>query len=649
MNILFLDCETYSEVPIKNGVPRYAEKCEIMLVQFAIDDGPVEVWDRTVSARMPDALKQGLADSEKIVAHGAAFERAVFKAALGIELPLEKLHCTMAQANAHSLPGALEKLCDILGVPQDKAKHKTGKALIQLFCKPRPKNHKLRRATKRTHPAEWAQFVAYAGNDVEAMRDIYFRLPTWNYRGRELELWRLDQKINERGVQIDLDLTRAAIRAVEIAQQQCAARTQEITDNAIESTNQRDKLLEHLLAQYGVALPDMQAGTLERRIEDPDLPEPVRELLGIRLMASGTSVAKYRRLLNGVSSDGRLRALLLFCGALRTARWSGRLFQPQNLPRPPKHLKALIELGIAALKAGVADLIFDNVLELAATVVRGAIIAGPGKKLVVPDLANIEGRKLAWLAGEQWKLDAFAADRDLYVLGYARSFGVSEQEVLDDEAAGGIMRLIGKVQELALGYQGAVGAFSSMAKLYGVDLPEDRVLEIVRGWREANPNIVRFWYELEKVVRRAIRSPGNTFACRMLKVRRDKNWLRIALPSGRALCYPQPMVDEEGKISYMGVNQYSRRWERIHTYGGKLVENVTQASARDVMAWNMPAVESAGYEIVLTVHDEVLAEAPDSPEYSAEHMSGILATVPPWAEGLPLAAKGFEAYRYRKD
>lgn len=350
---LFLDTETYSETPITNGTHRYAEGVEIIMWQWAIGDGPVQISDGDEDISDLLAL---LEDPEyEVVIHNSAFDRTVM-AHSGIDLPVQRVFDTMVCAMAHSLPGSLGTLCTILGVATDKAKDKEGRAWISLFCKPQPKGRKLRRATKETHPIEWQRFRDYGGLDIEAMREIYKKLPRWNYRGAERELWMLDQKINERGVLMDLDLAHAAIRASDRAQRIHAADAVRLTDGAVTSANQRDKMLEHILEAYGVGLPDLQISTLERRIDDPDLPVELRELLAVRLQASKTSVSKYKRVLNGVSADGRLRGLLAFCGALRTGRWAGRLWQPQNTPRPTIG-DVLIELWIEAMKQDAEDLV----------------------------------------------------------------------------------------------------------------------------------------------------------------------------------------------------------------------------------------------------------------------------------------------------
>ena len=738
MTRLWLDLETFSEVPIKDGTHKYAENALIMLWAYALDDGPVKVWDvlaqevswfddlideRVAEAcgTMPDDLFKALTDEHvELMAHNAGFDRTVLRHAGSVvernaAAQVGRWRCTMAQALAHSLPGGLEKLCEVLDVEQDKRKLKVGKELVRLFCMPRPKNMKLRRATRQTHPEEWKRFVEYAGADIEAMRAVHAKLPQWDFKGRELELFHLDARINERGIAIDLDLAHAALAAVDRTQRNLAEQCVDLTGGEVSSTTQRDALLAHILAEHGVALPDMQAATLERRISDPDLPPVVRELLGIRLQASRSSVSKFTALIKGTNEDGRIRGTAQFCGAMRTGRWAHRLFHPGNLPRPDviaaaewygheiktsKHLQLrsspatgdddvhqFVATGIEAIKADCADLLFDNVMAVTASAIRGAIVAPKGRKLVISDLANIEGRDAVWLAGEHWKLRAFQAydagtGPDLYRLAYGRAFNV------DPAAVSKPQRQIGKVMELMLQYEGGVGAYLTGALTYGIDLEEmaedayillpadlrteaegflewcrserrntfglsDKAFIVCdgfkRGWRRAHPAIAGYWSELADAVREAIRNPGVTITCRKLKIRRDGAWLRIGLPSGRALCYPAPQVDPAGQISYMGINQYSRQWQRLKTYGGKLFENVCQAVARDVMAWNMPRIEAAGYQIVLTVHDEVITEAPDSADFNPDHLGSLLSATPSWATGMPLAAGGFEDYRYRKD
>ena len=684
MRTLYLDLETYSETSITHGTHAYAADAAILLCAWAWDDAPVQVTDFTAGEQLPDDVLKGLPDAE-VVIHNSHFDRTVIRHVWGFDIYTGHIHDTMVQAMAHSLPGSLGMLCEVLGLPADKAKDKDGKRLIQLFCKPLGGNYKLDRATRKTHPAEWERFKAYAASDVEAMREVRKRMPVINFTPAERELWQLDQRINDRGVQIDLALVDSAIDAIYTARHQLADRTREITEGSVSSTTLNEVFRLHLFEAFGIDLPDLQMATVEKVLAQTDLNPAMRELLLIRLQASSTSTSKYRVLRRSTSLDGRLRGLLQFCGAIRTGRWAGRLFQPQNLPRPTLKQKA-IDAGIEALRAGCAHLTVDNVMELVSSCIRSCIVAAPGNKLVVADLANIEGRVQAWLANEEWKLKAFrdfdaGQGPDLYKLAYAKSFKIEPEAVNSDQ------RQVGKVQELALAYEGGVGAFATFAGAYNIDLDDlaDKVLpeaseEIVakadkflewakankrpryglsedafvacdvlkRVWRDAHPNITGYWSKLKSVVGRALASRGNTINEIGLKVRASKNWLLIGLPSGRTLCYPSPRVAEDGAISYMGIDQYTRKWTRISTHGGKLFENIVQAIARDVMAANMPLIEAAGYEIILTVHDEIIAETPDEPGYNVEHMAGLLAAPPPWALDMPLAAAGFETYRYKK-
>lgn len=708
MTILWFDCETYSECDLKTaGTHRYAEhpSTEITVAQWTLDDGEPLVCDCTGRKWPPHLLALLQDPTITIVAHNSMFDRTLVRHCWGIDVPVERWQDTMIKAMAHGLPGSLDKIGQIVGLEADQAKDKRGRDLIQLFCKPRPKNSTLRRATRETHPKEWAEFLEYSRQDIVAMRAIDQRLPTWNYRAGhpELGIWHLDQRINDRGVAVDLELAEAAIDAVAIEQKRLKAEVQQATNNLVHSASKRDQLLAFICAEYGVDLPDMKADTLRRRVEDPNLPEGVRLLLALRLESTKTSTAKYKALVNATSADGRLRNTLQFAGAQRTARWAGRIFQPQNMPRPDIALVAdhfqvpfkkaedflvdYLDQGIEALKGGFADVVFDNVIGLTANAVRGCIVAPPGKKLVIADLSNIEGRGLAFLAGERWKLKAFAdfdagTGEDLYKVAYGRSFNI------DPKDATGQKRQIGKVMELGLGYEGGVAAFLTFAAVYQMDLDDlaqavwatashealdnaqgmwgwakkkKRTLGLTmevyvacevlkRAWRDAHAATEALWAAAGEAARLAIKNPGETFPIgQHLKARRDGAWLRIRLPSGRYLCYINPDVDDEGQITYFGVNQYTRQWGRIKTYGGKLVENATQAFARDVLAYNMPAIERAGYEIVLSVHDELLTETPDTDKLNADELGQMMATAPAWARGIPLAAAGFETTRYRKD
>ena len=661
MSTLSLDTETFSDIPLKNGTYVYSERVEIILTAYAWDDNPVDVLEEFDAAQ----IQQMVDDADTIVFHNSFFDRTML-AACGVIIPVEKIEDTMVTAYAHSLPGGLDQLCSVLGVAEDMAKKKTGKKLINLFCKPRPKNTKLRRATKETHPQEWAEFVEYAGFDIVSMRECRRLMPRWNLTPKERELWILDQKINDRGIKVDMDLAHAALRAAARSQKLLAARMDKLTDGKVGSATQRAKLLEHLEEEHDFSMVDMTKGSVVNTLKGY-VTDEVRELLEIRQQAAATSPAKYTVLTKAASTrDQRLRGTLQFCGAGRTGRWGGRLFQPQNLPRPTLK-QDVIDLGILAMKADCEDLIFDNteevkfatVMDLCASAVRGALVSEFGKKLVIADLSNIEGRVLAWLAGEEWKVRAFfefdkGIGHDIYVLAYSKAFGVTPEAVLYDKKFGlGLMRAIGKVMELALGYGGAVGAFTTMGAAYGVSLPEAEVVDIVQKWRRAHPKTKSFWYDVEWAARQAIRTKGEKFIVGDLTFDRvDVNgvkWLRIRLPSGRFLSYPAADERDDGQLVYDGINQYTRQWEQLDTYGPKLVENIVQAVSRDILGFGMLDAENAGYEICLHVHDEEITETDDDNKHTAEDLSAIMAKTRPWTMGLPLAAAGFETHRYRKD
>jgi DNA polymerase len=695
MRTLYFDCETYSECDLKvHGTHRYADdpSTEIMVAQWALDDGPTMVEDLTQFDAPSDTIVRWLKQPDvEIVAHNSAFDRNLVRAVWGIDVPIERWRDTMVKAYMHGLPGALGKIGPILGLPDDEQKDARGKKLIQLFCKPQPKNHNLRRATRETHPAEWAEFLAYSHQDVVSMRAIDLALPSWNYRPghRELALWHLDQRINDRGFQVDLDLAAAAIRATDIEKRRLKAETVEATNGLVSAPSKRDALLKFILAEYGVDLPDMKADTLRRRLDDPELPDGVKQLLAIRLEATKTSTAKYKAAIAATSADGRLRNSLQFAGALRTRRWAGRILQPQNMPRPSYGFdEAMQEMAVTSLKGEYADIVFGDVMLATSDCIRGLIVAAPGKKLVVADLANIEGRMLAWLAGEEWKLQAFrdydaGTGVDLYKLAYARSFNVHPSEAIGDK------RQIGKVQELALGYEGGVAAYLTFAMVYKIDLEQmaDAVhntaakdalaraygvyewalkkrrgggLELPRNiyvacevlkhaWREAHPATVQLWADASDAFKRAIVNEGVTFDIgQHLRCRRDGAWLRIRLPSGAYLCYLHPQCYGNGQLTYMGINPYTRQWHKVKTHGGKIIAECTQSSARDTLGTDMPEIDET-YPIVLTVHDELLTEVPDDARFTSDELVSLMARPKPWAPGLPLAAAGFECYRYRKD
>lgn len=759
MRDTFHDLETWSSEPINNGSHRYAEKAEVLLWAYADGNGDIRVWDvangyvhwqdeltglweeQYIGKPFPpQSLTEILHDPEAAVwfHNGGMFDFVVLQHAMPHLLKhvdISRWRDTMVQAFSHALPGALEKLGEVLNLHEDHRKIADGKKLVRLFCMPQNEDFSKKfgtiRASKATHPAEWQRFVQYAGGDIVTMREARRLMPSWNYKDKQLLLWHTDLKINNRGFAVDLELAKHAVTAATLIQDRLSRRVQVATDDEVGSATQRDAMLDFLqplCAEFGVELPDLKADTLERRLEDPDLPDYIKDLLRIRLEASMNSVSKFKTLLKRVSSDGRLRGSMQFRGAGRTGRWAHRGFQPGNLPRPSLSHE-LIEFAIECIKADDVDameLVFPNLMLAISNTIRGAIVAAEGKKLVVADLSNIEGRVAAWLAGEDWKLEAFrqfdkGIGHDLYIVAYASSFGISLEGVEPKDGKkfiGASNRQIGKVEELMFQYGGGVGAWLTGAATYGIDLsamtesvwntiPEWAKLEaadflhwlyekprakfqkvcekygdptapevaeaeaaleaakvkcrygltervfiacdaIKRLWRKAHPAISSYWKDLENTVKAAIDDPGVTYPCRKVKIRRDGAWLRIGLPSGRALCYPNPGIDKDGSIFYTGFSPYNRQWGKVKTYGGKLLENITQAVACDQLAECMPAAELAGYATVLSVHDELVTETPDSEDFTADELASIMCSDLGWNAGLPLAAAGFTTDRYRK-
>jgi DNA polymerase len=660
------DLETRSSIPIKRGVAKYATKAQIIMNQWAIDDGPIHVEDLTGGKGPSAEYLDALVVADEIWAHGAEFEQQLIASCWKLAIEPTKWRCTMALARMHGLPGGLDKLSTIFKLGAE-GKDDGGRELILLFCIPR-KDGKYN--DRHSHPKQWQEFMAYGAQDITSMRAVYWHCPKWTATPRMWRIW---------------PLCEGAMEATEKAKRRLKDRTGELTENLVEATTQRNRLLAYM-ESYGVTLPDLTADTVERRLEDENLPEHIKELLRIRQQASKSAGAKYKCALDQ-HVGGRLCNLLVFCGASRTGRWAGRTFQPQNLPRP-KHAPWDIEAAIEAFREGTIDTYTKSeVLGLANSALRGIMVAETERKLCVADLANIEGRDMAWIAGEDWKLEAFAAfDRgegpDLYKVSAGRAFGVDPAEIGDDDWR----RQIGKVMELALQYYGGVGAFCSLAETYGLRLEElphtawpsvprefqeaakagwakavkkrrtyglEREVWIVCQalvlmWREQHPAIVAFWSELEKAVEMAVKNPGKRYTAGRVTLDRVANWLRIQLPSGRYLNYPAPRSKEWEGLSFVGVDAYTKQWKRISTYSGKLAENIVQGSSADILMDGLVAADDAGYEPVLSVHDEIICEPVDDPEFDNEGLSRLMTESSPWAAGMPLAAKGFTGYRYAK-
>lgn len=733
MSYLYLDFETFSEADLKKvGSYAYAEHptTEVLICTYAFDDEPVQVWDCTDGSDMPGDLHHALRrlakpnSRIKMVWHnGSMFDRLIMKHCWGFDIPVSNTIDTMIWAFRHALPGSLDALCEVLGVSADNAKDKRGKALIQRFSKPTPKNYKIRRYTAETHPDEWVLFIKYAVSDITAMREVFHKLPRWGNSEFEDRVLELDQLINDRGFKVDVALAEAAIEAVEKHKAQLQEEAQRKYGGSLTGKDFLPILRELAPAHR---IHNAQKSTLNDLLADDDLPDDARTIIEMRLGAASTASTKYNPLLLGRSLDDRRRGCLQYGGAKRTLRWAGKGFQPQNLARGYYHDDEL-DKGISALLKGRAHRRFD-VAKLTASTVRSCIIPEAGHKFVVADYSNVEGRGLAWLAGEETALDTFRAGLDIYCVTAGKMFGMDPDDIKKNFKE---IRQIGKACELGLGYEGGVGAFVTFAKNLGLDLIEmaktmdgtfpdhiwsatargyewariqeakrpphpgekdDRpsyILDkkvwrtcdaIKRMWRESHLETVAFWRDLKDGILAAVRNPGREFwagahlrrngerAIRIWRtVETDSScrkvpgwWLCMELPSGRILSYPGIGVsvtketDEDGRVNtnvrikYQGENQLTRQWTTLYTHGGKACENIVQALCRDLLAYAMINVEGGGYPIVLSVHDELVCETPDTPEYNVAELEKLMCALPEWAEGFPLVAEGQELKRYAK-
>lgn len=687
MKRLWLDIETRSKVPISNGTIKYASQCAVMILAWALDNGEVHTEDLTRQAGPSDEFYDALQECDEIWAHNSEFDRTCLQKMpwFPSTVPLTKWRCTAALARMHGLPAGLDKLCTIFQMPQDDAKDQHGKELIRKFCIPK-------RDGTFNDPTgiDWDKFMAYAEQDVHAMRVLHRHLPKWNATPAMWEFWHLDQAMNGRGVQFDTLLATNAVKLTKRAKKKLAERVYDLTEAEVDTATQTARLKEYLAA-YGVDLPDMTADTIKRRLADETLPAPIKELLTIRQEAAKSSTTKYQRVLD-CEMSGRLYNLLVCWGAARTGRMAGRLFQPQNLPRP-KHAQFIIDRAIELFHRedflALEDL--GGTMGLASSCLRSLMVAAEDHKLVVADLSSIEGRVMAWAAGEDWKVKAFADyDRgigfDMYIQAVARAFNWDPATISKKDPR----RQWGKVMELALQYYGGVGAFVTMSEVYGIKLNEladaawpvlpqttkdyaqklwskakrekktfglaEREWVVCRGlvqlWREAHPGVTGFWAEIDSAVSMALKNPGKVYPLgEHLSVDKKGNWLRIKLPSGRYLSYPSPRLDlETGKIKdFLGINPYTRQWGRIPTYSGKLAENIVQAIAADILMDGLMGAEMQGFKPILSVHDEMVCEPPIDWSYTNhKNLSRIMCNSSPWAVGLPLAAEGFEGPRYKK-
>ena len=657
---LGIDIETFSSVDIKNGAYAYSEApdFEILLIAYKFsDEDKVKLIDLTDDPEELENLRfwDALTDPEVVkTAYNANFERTCLARHTGEAMPPEQWRCTMVLAVQLGLPRSLAAVGPALGLTEEEQKKKTGAALIQYFCKPCKPTRTNGQRTKNTRlhaPEKWELFKEYNIQDVVTEQIILKRLRDFRPDQSEQDLWTLDQEINDRGVLLDIPMAGSIVEFDTERSADLLAEAQQIT--GLSNPNSLAQL-KPWLADNGLATDTLRKDDVAAMLADPSLHANVRRVLEIRQTLSKTSVKKYQTMLDIAGEDDRARGIMQFYGG-HTGRWAGRSLQPQNLARntmPDDELDVAREF----VKMGdfeSLEMIFGEPAPIFSQLVRTAFIPSPGNRFIVSDFSAIEARVIAWIAGEEWRLEVFRNDGDIYCESASHIYHVPVVK----HGINGELRQRGKVAELALGYGGAVGAMKQMDTSGSV--PEDEMQGIVTQWRAESPKIVRMWRDCQdaavSVIRgnqpkRVLRSlQGTEFYVKLVD---GTPVLFIQLPSGRPIAYwdPKVMDTEMGpRITYMTQNQTTRKWERCETYGGKLTENIVQSVARDCLAEKMKLLESMGYPIVFHVHDEMILDVPREDKEAAALVDRIMCEPIDWAPGLPLKGGTYECDFYRKD
>ncbi len=645
--MLMIDIETYSSVDlVKHGVYRYASSpdFEILLLAYAYDDEPVQLIDIASGEEIPEQVRHDLTDEDVLKeAYNANFERTCLRRWLGVELPPEQWHDTMIHAQYLGLPRSLDAVGKALGLSDDQAKMKEGKDLIRYFCKPcKPTktNGNRTRNYPNDAPEKWETFRRYNIRDVEAEREIAYRLSTYPVPDHEWQIWWMDQHINDRGVRIDRDLAEAAVKVNDRNVSRLTDEVQELTH--LENPNSVSQLKSWLCSE-GEETDSLSKAWVSERLKD--LPNgDLRRVLEIRAELGKSSVSKYEAMLRSAGEDDRVRGTLQHYGASRTGRWAGRLLQVQNLPQ--NHMEDL-ETAREAVRTRDAEWVrslYDSVSDTLSQLIRTALIPSEGKRFAVSDFSAIEARLVAWLSGEQWRQDVFASGGDIYCASASQMFHVPVVK----HGVNGHLRQKGKIAELALGYGGGVGALTAMGALK-MGLTEDELPEIVSKWREASPCITGLWWAVDEAAKIAVKhKEWSGDLGHGLRIGYAGGMMIIRLPTGRSLYYPHPRL-EEGKFGHTCITYHGSNWTREQTYGPKLVENIIQATGRDCLAEAMLKVNER-YPIVMHVHDEMIAEVPaEEAEEALTFMNAKMAEQLPWAEGLILRGDGYLCDFYRKD
>lgn len=660
---LSIDLETYSDVNLKKaGLYRYVQSpaFEILLFAYSFDGAPTQVIDMAQGEKIPLEVIHALTDPQCLKhAYNAAFEWYCLSKYMGAQLPPSQWRDTMLHGLYAGYTAGLDATGRALGIPEDKQKLATGKALIRYFCvpcKPTKSNGGRTRNYPHHDPEKWALFKTYNGQDVVAEMEIERRLSVFPVPDFVQKQWETDLLINARGVAVDMDFCAGALELGEIIRAQ-------LTDEAVllsglQNPNSVKQLARWLSAETGDDITTLRKETIKELL-GRDNADHVQRMLEIRQELGKTSTKKYDAIEAAVCDDGRVRGLLQFYGANRTGRWAGRLVQVQNLPRTYTEPLEFARELVKGRKLDALRIVYGSPNDTLSQLIRTAFVAAPGNVLIDADFSAIEARVISWLADEEWRLEVFRTHGKIYEASASQMFGIPLERIKKGNPEYSL-RQRGKVAELALGYQGGVPAMRQMdtGKLLA-DLPDEEIKDIVDKWRNTNPKIRNLWYSFNDAAIRVIQNGGSlrvrccTFA-RECDCIRGTTCMTISLPSGRKLYYVEPAVGENrwggSSITYMGVND-KNKWGRIETYGGKLVENVVQAIARDCLAQAIEHLEAAGLPVVFHIHDEVVIDtaAFDTNDAMLDKVVKIMSTPIPWAEGLPLGADGWVGAFFKKD
>jgi len=642
--VLSADIETFSDVDlIKCGVYAYADSpaFEILLFAYSFDGGETQIIDLAQGEKLPAEVEEAIFDvSVTKTAYNANFERTCLSKYFGRYIPPESWHCSAVQAAMLALPRSLEDVGRVLGL--DEQKMKEGKELIRYFCvpcKPTKANGGRTRNLPCHAPEKWELFKTYCKRDVDVEKSIRRKLHNFPIPESEMELYRLDQRINDRGVLVDMGLVEQAIACERLHKEVVTKRAYELT--GLENPNSVAQL-KGWLGDMGMEAESLSKKAVAEMIAETD--GEVEELLRLRLLMAKTSVKKYEAMERSVCSDGRIHGMLMFYGANRSGRWSGKNVQIQNLP---KNDIPDLELARDLVKQGRfedIELLYDSTPNVLSELIRTAFIPKLGCRFVVADFSAIEARVMGWLSGEEWVLDVFRGDGKLYEMTASRMFGIPMAEI----GKGSPERAKGKVASLSCQYGGSTNGLISMGAL-DMGLTEEELPPLVAAWRKANPHMVQFWWDVDAAAIKAVTEKQKTKVGKII-FEYMSGILFITLPSGRKLSYVKPRmaVNRFGRdgLTYEGIAE-NKKWSRIETYGPKLVENIVQGTARDLLAEAMLRVEKKGYPIVMHCHDEIIAEVPEG-SGSVDEMCEIMAIQPKWAEGLPLRADGYQCSFYQK-